>query len=203
MGQFQSIILPIMTLLFLFLPSLILAQGLPGSLKPVTLCPDQGCEGSVEGRGTECVDVRGADWRYLDSWYQLNMTMSSGLCKQDGPDHCCKCLAKHPPEEDPCTDRGCKDQWGGQGTCVSVFSREFPKVVNILLDLSVGGMHGLCGDGCCTCFKTKFQKKEYDYVYRPFPGGGPWKWKPSTLSTFMTMRPPITRMPRFVPRPLA
>ena len=44
-------------------------------------------------------------------------------------------------------DRGCKDQWGGQGTCVNVFSREFPKMVNILLDLSVGGMHGLCGDG--------------------------------------------------------
>merc|ERR1712180_16990 len=153
---------PIMTLLVLFLPSLILSQWLP----QWDSCHDQGCEGSLEGRSTECVDVRGADWRYLDSWYQLNETMSSGLCKQDGPDHCCKCLVKHLPEEDPCTDIGCKDQWGGQGTCVSVFSREFPKMVNLLLDMSVGGKHGLCGDGCCTCFKTKFNKMEYDYSYK-------------------------------------
>merc|ERR1712002_1264231 len=165
MGQFQFQIHPLMTLLVLIFPSFILTQGLPGHSGDS--CHDQGCEGSLEGRQTECVDVRGADWTYLDSWYQLNETMSSGLCKQDGPDHCCKCLVKHLPEEDPCTDRGCKDQWGGQGVCVNVFSREFPKMVNTLLDLSVGGMQdGLCGKTCCTCFKTKFHTMEYDVAHK-------------------------------------
>merc|ERR1719167_484538 len=82
-------------------------------------------------------------------------------------DQCCKCLAKHLPEENPCKDQGCQDQWGGQGLCVSVFSREFPKMVDVLLDLSVGGKSDLCGDGCCTCFKTNYGKKEYDYRYGP------------------------------------
>merc|ERR1711962_691722 len=108
MGQFQSIILPIMTLLFLFLPSLILAQGLPGSLKPVTLCPDQGCEGSVEGRGTECVDVRGADWRYLDSWYQLLPSTMCTLCPSCTPSCTTACPA-------PSTPRSSTDGLGRRG----------------------------------------------------------------------------------------
>merc|ERR1719153_1134303 len=159
-----------MTLLyFVYLPLLLLAQS--PRVVSTSSCEDQGCQGALQGR-TECVDVRGADWRYLDTWYQLNQTLSPGLCKQNGPDHCCKCLAKHLPEEYPCKDQGCQDQWGGQATCVSVFSKEFPKMVNVLLDLSVGGKTGLCGDGCCTCFKTKFGKKIYDHRYGPRPR--PW-----------------------------
>merc|ERR1712215_348619 len=161
-----------MTLLyFIYLPLLLLAQS--PSVVSTSSCEDQGCQGALQGRTTECVDVRGADWRYLDTWYQLNQTLSPGLCKQNGPDHCCKCLAKHLPEENPCKDQGCQDQWGGQGLCVSVFSKEFPKMVNVLLDLSVGGKTDLCGDGCCTCFKTKFGKKVYDHRYGPFPRDEP------------------------------
>merc|ERR1712112_600747 len=129
MGQFQSNNHPVMTLLILLFPSLLLAQGLPGYSDDS--CHDQGCGESLQGQATECVDVRGADWRYLDTWYQLNETMSPGLCKQDGPDHCCKCLVKKFTEEDPlpCMDKGCMDQWERRGACVNVFSREFPMMV--------------------------------------------------------------------------
>merc|ERR1712240_455744 len=155
-----------MTLLYIvFLPPLLLAQS--QRIVSTSSCEDQGCHGDLQGRTSECVDVRGADWRYLNTWYQLNQTLSPGLCKQTGADQCCKCLAKHLPEENPCKDQGCQDQWGGQGLCVSVFSREFPKMVDVLLDLSVGGKSDLCGDGCCTCFKTNYGKKEYDYRYGP------------------------------------